>query len=296
MAERLRGLFPVLQTAIDENGELDVESLRREVSFCVQAGAYGLVFPALGSEVQYLSDRERQRLVEAVVSEAAGRLPVVVTVSAPSTPIAVEHACHAAQVQADAVMALPPYISQGTADEILAYYRAIGEAARLPLVVQNAAPGLSPDFLLRLMREVPLIRYIKEEAGASAHSVSAVLRASGDRCDGIFGGAFGRWMLSEMRRGASGFMPAAEVIDVYVQVWDAFQAGDEAKARHIFNLILPLINQLMLLGLPVSKEILVRRGVFRTAKMRATGSLSLDEDDRHELDAILADMRPYFRV
>jgi dihydrodipicolinate synthase/N-acetylneuraminate lyase len=192
-------------------------------------------------------------------------------------------------------MALPPYISQGTADEILAYYRAIGEASGLPLMVQNAAPGLSPDFLLRLMREVPLIRYIKEEAGASAHSVSAVLRASGDRCAGIFGGAFGRWMLSEMRRGASGFMPAAEVIDVYVQVWDAFQAGDEAKARHIFNLILPLINQLMLLGLPVSKEILVRRGVFRTAKMRATGSLALDEDDRHELDAILADMQPYFR-
>jgi dihydrodipicolinate synthase/N-acetylneuraminate lyase len=294
MNERLRGIFPVLQTALDAQGELDIASLRREVDFCIDAGAHGLVFPALGSEVQFLSDRERQQLVEAVVSQAAGRAPVVVTVSAPSAAIAVEHARHAAQVQAQAVMALPPYISQGNADEILDYYRRIGQACGLPLVVQNAAPGVSPDFLVRLLREIPLIHYIKEEAGASAHSVSAVMRAAGDRCDGIFGGAFGRWMLSEMRRGASGFMPAAEVIDVYVQVWAAFQQGDFARARRIFNVILPLINQLMLLGLPVSKEILVRRGIFQTACMRSPGALALDEDDRLELDAILADLQPYF--
>ena len=72
-------------------------------------------------------------------------------------------------------------------------------------------------------------------------------------------------MLSEMRRGASGFMPAAEVIDVYVQLWNAAEQGDLARARHIFNLILPLINQLMLLGLPVSKEVLLLRRVLSTS-------------------------------
>jgi 4-hydroxy-tetrahydrodipicolinate synthase len=193
-------------------------------------------------------------------------------------------------------MALPPYITAGTQHEILEYYRAIGRAADLPIFVQNAAPGLSPDFLIRLLREIEQIRYIKEEASPSAHNLSAVVRAAGERCDGIFGGAFGRWMLSELRRGAGGFMPAAEITDVYVQVWDAFELGDHAKARQIFNHILPLINLLMLLGLPVSKAVLVRRGVFRSTLMRATGALVLDEDDQHELDAILDDLRPFFRV
>src|SRR4029453_15550324 len=101
------------------------------------------------------------------------------------------------------------------------------------------------------IREGDQIRYIKEEASPSAHNLSAVVRATGDQCDGIFGGAFGRWMLSEMRRGARGFMPAAEVVDVYVQVWDAYERGDEATARQIFNHILPLINLLMLIGLRV---------------------------------------------
>ena len=296
MNERLQGIFPVLQTPLGATGELDIASLEREVDFCVAAGAHGLVFPALGSELQYLSDRERQQLVEVVLRATGGRAPVVVAVSAPSAAIAAEHARHAAQAGAQAVMALPPYITPGTPGEILAYYRAIAEAAALPIVVQNAAPGMSPALLVRLLNEVEQIRYIKEEASPSAHNISAVLGAVGERCDGIFGGAFGRWMLSELRRGARGFMPAAEVADVYVQVWEAYEAGDEARARAIFNLILPLINQLMLLGLRVSKAVLVRRGVFAGTGMRMTGALDLDADDERELDAILADLQPYFRV
>jgi len=296
MSERLHGIFPVLQTPLDRAGNLDANSLSREVDFCIAAGAHGLVYPALGSELQYLSDRERQQLVEVVLRTAGERAPVVVAVSAPSAAIAAEHARHAAHVGARALMALPPYITPGTPDEVLAYYRAIGQAADLPIVVQNAAPGMAPASLVRLLNEVAQIRYIKEEASPSAHNISAVLSAVGERCEGIFGGAFGRWMLSELRRGARGFMPAAEVTDVYVQVWEAFEIGDEARARTIFNLILPLINQLMLLGLRVSKAVLVRRGVFQGTLMRMTGALDLDADDQRELDAILDDLRPYFRI
>src|ERR687887_2142736 len=84
MKERLQGIFPVLQTPLDGAGDLDVGSLEREVDFCIAAGAHGLVYPALGSELQYLSDRERQQLVEIVLRAAADRAPVVVAVSAPS--------------------------------------------------------------------------------------------------------------------------------------------------------------------------------------------------------------------
>ena len=52
----------------------------------------------------------------------------------------------------------------------------------------------------------------------------------------------------------------------------------------------------MLLGLRVSKEVLVRRGIFSSTLMRAPAALALDEDDQHELDAILDDLRPFFRM
>jgi 4-hydroxy-tetrahydrodipicolinate synthase len=219
-----------------------------------------------------------------------------VGVAGPSAAVAVEHAVHAAQLGASALIALPPYLSGGSPDEVLAYYQAISQAAPLPIFVQNSAPGLAPAFLVRLLREVENVRYIKEEMAPSAHHISAVVAAAGEDSWGVFGGAFGRWMLSELQRGASGFMPAAEVTDVYVQIWDAYAAGREPEARQIFNRLLPLINLLLLLGLPVCKEILVRRGVFRTAGMRTPGSLTLDADDQRELSIILDDLRPLFRV
>ena len=296
MTQTMRGIFPVLQTPLDANGELDEASFRREVAFAIEAGAHGLVYPVLASEFQFLSDRERRRMVAIAVGEAAGQIPVVVGVAGPCAAVAVEHASHAAQVGADAVIALPPYIAQASQEEILAYYRAIAQAAERPVFVQHSHPGMAPPFLVRLLREVEHIRYIKEETPPSAHNISAVLDAVGEECWGVFGGALGRWMISEMRRGACGFMPATETTDVYVQIWDAFQSGDEAEARRIFSRLLPLINLAGLLGMRPLFEVLVRRGILRTTLMRTPGRPELDKDDRRELDAILEDISPLFRV
>lgn len=295
-SQPIRGILPVVQTPLDAEGELDIASLRREVAFCVQVGAGGLVFPVLGSEFQYLSDRERHQMVEVVIEEAAGKIPVVVGVAGSSAAVAAEHSAHAKAVGADAVIALPPYIGGATADEILAYYRAISSAAQLPIFVQNSLPGMSPAFLTRLIREVEHVCYIKEEANPSAHNISTVVTTLGDECMGVFGGAWGRWMPSEMRRGASGFMPSVEVVDIHVQIWEVFQAGDETGARQLYNRLLPLINLTFLLGLRLCKEVLVRRGIIETARMRMPGDFDLDGEDYHELDTILADLKQLFRA
>ncbi len=154
---------------------------------------------------------------------------------------------------------------------------------------------MDTPLLTELLETVDHVSYIKEENEPSAHHLSAVLAAVGDECLGVFGGAHGRWMLSEMHRGASGFMPAVEATDVHVQIWSAFQSGDEAMAREIFNHLLPLINQILLLGLRVCKEVLVRRGVFASAAMRTPGGHNLDEADKHELDQVLEGVQPYFK-
>ena len=103
-------------------------------------------------------------------------------------------------------------------------------------------------------------------------------------------------MISEMRRGASGFMPGAPVVDIHVDIWDAFQAGDENRARDLFDQLLPLTNLIQILGLRLVKEVLIRRGIFKTSGMRAPGSTKLDDDDHRELDAILTKLRPLFRT
>ena len=294
MSEVMKGIFAVMQTPLRENGELDVKSLERQTGFCIECGAHGLVFPVLGGEYQFLSEGERARLVEVVVKTAAGQVPVVAGVAGPVKEVAV--VCTEAAVKAgvDAVVALPP--TGGRQEEVREYYEAIAKAAGRPVFLQHTSGGLSADFMRELFAEVEHIDYLKEEQQPSAHQISAVINQVKEGCLGVFGGGHGRWMLSEMRRGASGFMPAAEAIDVHVQIWDAYQAGDERRARDIFNLLLPQINLIMAIGLNVCKEILVRRGVLESARLRAPGAPVMDAEDGRELEMIMADLAPYFKV
>ena len=72
MSDVMRGIFPVMQTPLKEGGELDEDSMKLQVDFCVEAGAHGLVFPVLGSEFQYLSEREREVMTSVVVEASDG--------------------------------------------------------------------------------------------------------------------------------------------------------------------------------------------------------------------------------
>lgn len=293
MADRLAGIYPALQATFSKNGDLDTQSMERQVAFNIECGTHGLVFPVLGGELKHMSESERQRMVEVVVGSAAGQVPVVAGVSAPCTPIAVEHARHAARVGADAIIALPPFPNSGGHDEMVSYYRAIAAAFEGPVFVQHTGGALSPALIVELLRDIEWVQYVKEETPPSGHSISAILSQAGPECLGVFGGAHGNWIVSEMQRGATGFVPAAHVTDVYVKVWDAYQAGDEDKARRIHESMLPMLAVLRLVGLRLCKEVLVRRGVIASATMRIPGSTALDAQDRHHLDVAMERMREH---
>ena len=205
-----------------------------------------------------------------------GQIPVVAGVAATSEAAAVEHARHAAAAGADAVIALPSFLGAASGDEIASYYRAIAAAARRPVFIQHTFAGMGVDLINQLLDEVQEVQYVKEEMEPSAHQISALLAQVSANCRGVFGGGHGRWMLSELRRGATGFMPATEMTDLHRQIWDAWQEGDEQTARRLFNLLLPLINLIQLLGLRVCKELLVRRGVFASNALRMPGATRLD--------------------
>jgi dihydrodipicolinate synthase/N-acetylneuraminate lyase len=296
MAERLRGILPVLQTPFDAAGDLVEIDLRREVSFCITAGAHGLVVPALASEFMVLTDDERRRIVEIVVDEASGKLPVVAGVAAPSARAAAAFSRHARQAGAAAVMALPPYVRRPGPAGVIDYFKAVGEAAELPVILQNAPPpfalGMGVDTLLDILRQVPGVQYLKEERPPAGHYISIAAEAAGDRLLGIFGGAGGSYLLSELARGANGCMPSAAATDVLVAVFEAFTAGDCTSARDLYDRVLPLLNLEMSVLMAVSKEILRRRRVFTQVVVRDPEYPGLDGGDIAEIDAIWRRLEP----
>lgn len=295
-----RGVFVILATPFSDDGSLDVDGLNNVVEFSIAAGAHGLVSPANASEFSALSDPERLRVIEVIGRTVGGRLPFVAGVSGVSAPVAVWFAKHAEAEGADAVIALPPYISKPPADGVRAYYEAIAEATGLPVFIQNyplpIGVPISPALLGQLAREIERVRYVKEEVPPVTHSVSADIAACGASVEGVFGGAAGRFMLDEMRRGAAGTMPGCDVPDVHAAVWNAWQAGDVSGARGVFNRLLPLLNFEMLHSVHAYKEVLRRRGVIRSAYVRTAATRPLDAHDHAELDAILSDVAELWTV
>ncbi len=296
MTDGWRGIFAVLQTPLTESDTIDAAVMARQVDFSISCGTHGLVFPVLGGEFQFLTEAERSDGIKMVCDANQKRVPVVAGVAAPSRVVAAKMAKEAAEAGADALIALPPYISPASLDQVMDYFKAIADASGLPIMVQHAKiVPLPPAFLVRLLTEIDEVQYIKEEREPSAHNISQVIADVGDACRGIFGGAHGRWMMSEMDRGASGFMPAVQTLDLYVKTWDAYQNGDLVEARRLYDAHLPLMNQLFMVGLVVCKEVLVRRGVFENSLMRSPGAMQMDEGDVRELDVIMENLAPLLK-
>jgi 4-hydroxy-tetrahydrodipicolinate synthase len=294
---RFRGVFAIPPTPFDDAGNIDEPSLRRCVDFCVAAGAHGVVAPVNASEAIALTDQERLRVAEVLVEQAAGRVPVIVGVSGISTASSVLYATHAAEVGADAVMAMPPYVKHAPAEEIPDFYTAVARAAGdLPVWIQDyVAPvgtPMSPSLLAKLLREIPGVEFIKEETTLAPQVMSAVRELAGDALKGVMGGMAGRYMLEEFQRGACGTMPACEVTDAHVQVWNALDRGDEEEARRLHTQLLPLLNYEAMYSFTIYKEVLVRRGIISSARTRVPGASHLDAVNHRELDLLLRDLEP----
>jgi len=299
MSKPWRGIFPIVVTPFTEGYELDEKSLRKLVHFCLQAGVHGLVGPANASEFSTLSDDERKRWIEIVVAEMGGQVPVIGSTTSGHALPTVALSRYAQKVGANGIMSMPPHVQHPDAAGCYAYYQALSEALDVPIMVQNyigpIGTPMSPDLLARMCRELPRVEYIKEETLPSSRMMSATIAAAGKFCKGVFGGQGGLYLVDEYRRGTAGNMPACEIPDVQVALWNKLEAGDMAGARTLFNRVLPLVNYERQYGVGLYKEILYRRGVVATRVCRTPGR-DLDDNDRAELDAILADIEPLYTI
>ena len=288
----LAGVYPILATPFRADGTPDEGDLARLIDFIVAARADGIVFPGVASEFETLAPAERRHLVEAVAQRVGGRIPLVIGVSATDAAAAEALAAHARAVGAVALMAVAPPTCKGNLPAIADYYARIATAG-VPIILQNAPPpagcALSPAEVVEIARANAAIRYVKEESLPCGQRITQLLAAGVPHLAGVFGGAGGRYITDELARGACGTMPACELIDLHVRQFALHRAGDRDGVRYLFNRMLPLLNFQAVFRMAMTKEVLKRRGVIDATFVRAAGP-KLDEGDRRELDAMLAEL------
>ncbi|MCC6588638.1 MAG: dihydrodipicolinate synthase family protein [Bryobacterales bacterium] len=293
----LRGIFPIVATPFTESKALDYDDLAKEVAFLEKCGVHGMVWPQLASEYMTLSKEERMRGMEVIAAAAKNRkASLVFGVQGASLTAAMEYLKKAEDLKPDALIAIPPSEAK-TIDDYDRYYSTLAESTQRPIFVQTTggAKGITPsvDFLIALAKKHPNLGYIKEEAEPVTTRMIGLAEAR-PTIKGVFSGNAGKGMLYEWRLGMDGTMPGSPYSDIYVRIWDAWQAGDRDRARLVFSQLLLMINLDSVV--PGARQyVMKRRGVFKTAVSRRQ-PVKLSPKAVEEIEFCLAALKPYFKA
>ncbi len=162
-----QGSMPALVTPF-KNGSVDVEALKKLVEWQIESGSHGLVPVGTTGESPTLSHEEHEMVVEEVVKAAAGRVPVIAGAGSNNTDEGIRFMRHAESVGANGALVVTPYYNKPTQEGLYQHFKAMHDAADLPIIIYNipgrSAVDMSVDTMARLA-ELPRIVGVKDATG-----------------------------------------------------------------------------------------------------------------------------------
>jgi 4-hydroxy-tetrahydrodipicolinate synthase len=182
---------------------------------------------------------ESRDICRVVVDEVAGRVPVIAGVIQNSTAQVIRYSLALKEIGVDALQITPVhYVFSPSADETVAYYREIGQAVGLPIVLYNVVPwALVPVDVIERLAEVPELVAVKQ-SGGDMHLLVDLLARVRDRFTIL--AALDDLHYPAFMLGAHGALAAIPTVTpkLSVELWDAVQSGDHDLARRLHERIL----------------------------------------------------------
>lgn len=238
------GCGTALVTPFDRDGRIDEHAVRRLARRQIDAGIHFLVPCGTTGESPTLSEDERVRVVELVVEEAAGRVPVLAGAGGYDTREVVHVGKRMLAAGANGLLSVTPYYNKPTPEGLYQHYRAIAEAVRLPIIVYNV-PGrtgvnVDPPTLTRLST-IPGIAGVKEASG-NMGQICEVCRAVPDGFVVLSGDD--SLTLPVMSVGGHGIISVASngLPAEMVQMVEHAEQGDYAAARRLHKALMPFMT------------------------------------------------------
>jgi 4-hydroxy-tetrahydrodipicolinate synthase len=188
----LEGIFVPSVTPFTRSGRLDAKALRACVRFWLEGGVSGLVPCGSNGEAPYLSRQERIRVIETVMDEVNGKVPVIAGTGSMSTQETITFTKDAADLGINAALIVTPFYFKLLNKEIQEHYRTISETVDIPIVVyivpKFTGISLEPTFIQQLVAENEKIVGVKDSSGNIA-TITETIRLTGDRISVLAGTA-----------------------------------------------------------------------------------------------------------
>jgi 4-hydroxy-tetrahydrodipicolinate synthase len=269
------GVIPILATPFHDDEGLDLESWERLLEFMIGLGVDGVTILGVLGESNRLSDHEREALIQKAVSVVRKRVPIIVGTSHSGTQAAKYLSRMAQNLGADAVMVTPGKEPVPNDDRIVETYRRIADGLKIPIVLQDhpasADVHLSVAVMLRLVREVPAIHCIKEEAVPTGQKIRQLREGLGERRLPILTGLGALYAPFDLAAGSDGFNTGFAFPEALRALLTAARAKDWQGVHDLYGRFAALIVCEQQPGVAIRKEILRRRGLLASARVRHPG-------------------------
>ncbi|EJS54514.1 4-hydroxy-tetrahydrodipicolinate synthase [Bacillus cereus] len=297
--QNIKGAFPVLITPMDEFQEIDWKGVKQNVNYFIEKKVAGIIINGSTGEFVSLSKEERFNMVETVLKEVDGRIPVIVGTAAETTKETIEYTKHAEAHGADCALIINSYYCKPKEEEIYFHFKEISNAVNIPIMLYNnpftSGVDMSAELMLRIGKECENVTHIKESSGDIRKARDLVRQGEG--AFQVFCGSEDLVMESYLV-GASGWVSVAGNIvpGLVTKMYEHFQNGELEKAWEINDAILPLCEFLEGSGKYVQ---IVKRSMELHGQVGGPSRyprLGLTEEEDQKLQTILSEIAAHAAV
>jgi len=274
-----RGFVPLLETPFFEDGSIDYHGLLALIEDTIAGGTNGLTAPLVASEVHALTKEERQQIITIAAAAIGGRVPFIAGASSDDPDLARHFARIAADTGATAyIVAVPPALYGHPAQDVVTFFQSVVDGIETPLIIQDLqwnGPGLDLTTIKRLRDALPTLAGLKIETVPAGPKYTTVRNAFGPDFF-ISGGWAVPQLIEALDRGVDAMIPESALVRGFATIYKAYSGGDRSEAVRLFRELAPVLmfsNQELYHSIAFFKRLMARKGLLKSAAMRAPGYL-----------------------
>lgn len=225
-----------------KKGKFDETGMRELIEFQIKGGTDVIVPCGTTGEAATMTHDEHKYVIQFVIKEVKGRIPVVAGAGSNSTAEAVELVRFAKKTGADGVLVVTPYYNKPTQKGLIAHYTTIAQEVDIPIIPYNVPGRTAVNMLPETVAQLAQIKNIVgiKEASGNLQQITEVIMLCGPKFSVLSGDDF--IILPVMAVGGKGIISVvANIVPAKVAALvDAFNAGDLKKAAQLQLDIFPL--------------------------------------------------------
>jgi len=236
------GVGTALVTPFRKDGSVDEAAVRRLARRQIDAGVHFLSPCGTTGEAPTLSHTEKLRIIELVVEETAGRVPVLAGVGGYDTRETIALARDVEKIGADGILSVTPYYNKPTQEGLFQHYRAIAESTSLPIVLYNVPGRTGVNIDVATVVRLTGVRNIVGVKEASGNVVQMCEIHAAVPDDFILLSGDDPLTVAVMAIGGRGVISVASNVapSEMSQVVELAEKGDFAASRRLHTWLLPL--------------------------------------------------------